>query len=231
MTATLAFALAASEASAASYDPAANFSVSNPNEPWSYGYRTSISGSFTQFSLNWSHDSLSVWGNSTQFPQSYPQVLKNEASTEYNSGNGFIMAPSGLDIAPGNSELADVRFTVPVTGIYLLSASFSSDQHPGWGYAGATLDVHISVNDNSLIDGYISQYGDIVGVSKSLFLNKGDKIDFLAGNGQNGFYADSVGLVASISTVPEPSTMIAGALILVPFGISTLRMLRKNRAN
>lgn len=30
--------------------------------------------------------------------------------------------------------------------------------------------------------------------------------------------------------VPEPTTMIAGALLLLPFGVSTLRILRKNRA-
>jgi F0F1-type ATP synthase assembly protein I len=30
--------------------------------------------------------------------------------------------------------------------------------------------------------------------------------------------------------VPEPTTMIAGALLLLPFGASTLRILRKSRA-
>ena len=30
--------------------------------------------------------------------------------------------------------------------------------------------------------------------------------------------------------VPEPMTMIAGALLLLPFGASTLRTLRKSRA-
>ncbi len=52
--------------------------------------------------------------------------------------------------------------------------------------------------------------------------------------------ADLVGLV-DVSTaglgqnyvvanpVPEPTTMIAGALLLIPFGASTLRMLRKSR--
>ncbi len=29
--------------------------------------------------------------------------------------------------------------------------------------------------------------------------------------------------------VPEPTTMIAGALLLLPFGVSTLRVLRKSR--
>jgi hypothetical protein len=34
----------------------------------------------------------------------------------------------------------------------------------------------------------------------------------------------------SFHEVPEPTTMIAGALLLLPFGASTLRILRKNRA-
>jgi hypothetical protein len=34
----------------------------------------------------------------------------------------------------------------------------------------------------------------------------------------------------SISAVPEPSTVVAGFLLLLPFGVSTLRILRKNTA-
>ena len=34
----------------------------------------------------------------------------------------------------------------------------------------------------------------------------------------------------TISAVPEPTTIIAGALLLLPFGLSTLRILRRNRA-
>jgi hypothetical protein len=33
-----------------------------------------------------------------------------------------------------------------------------------------------------------------------------------------------------VTQVPEPTTMIAGALLLLPFGVSTLRFVRKNRA-
>jgi len=36
--------------------------------------------------------------------------------------------------------------------------------------------------------------------------------------------------IAVTSTVPEPTTMLAGALLLLPFGANTLRILRKNRA-
>jgi hypothetical protein len=35
---------------------------------------------------------------------------------------------------------------------------------------------------------------------------------------------------ADVVPVPEPATMIAGALLLLPFGASTLRILRRNRA-
>jgi hypothetical protein len=43
---------------------------------------------------------------------------------------------------------------------------------------------------------------------------------------------DTIGATAnfdSLTVVPEPTTMIAGALLLLPFGASTLRMLRKTR--
>jgi choice-of-anchor C domain-containing protein len=33
-----------------------------------------------------------------------------------------------------------------------------------------------------------------------------------------------------LTAVPEPTTVIAGAMLLLPFGVSTLRILRKNRA-
>jgi hypothetical protein len=45
-----------------------------------------------------------------------------------------------------------------------------------------------------------------------------------------GVYSPQVTGGAAISiAVPEPTTMIAGALLLLPFGASTLRMLRKSR--
>jgi hypothetical protein len=43
-----------------------------------------------------------------------------------------------------------------------------------------------------------------------------------------GYAADPQSLPPSV--VPEPSTMLAGALLLLPFGASTLRILRRNRA-
>src|ERR1035441_4144653 len=44
-----------------------------------------------------------------------------------------------------------------------------------------------------------------------------------------GVYAVSFPQIDGVSMVPEPTTMIAGALLLLPFGASTLRILRKHR--
>jgi hypothetical protein len=72
----------------------------------------------------------------------------------------------------------------------------------------------------------------------------GGAIDYIEGSVYSGTYAaffgPQIGMSGTSNTefnvseielqvVPEPTTMIAGALLLLPFGASTLRLLRKNR--
>jgi hypothetical protein len=45
-----------------------------------------------------------------------------------------------------------------------------------------------------------------------------------------GQYAPESFGSATLTAVPEPTTLISGALMLLPFGASTLRILRRNRA-
>ena len=51
----------------------------------------------------------------------------------------------------------------------------------------------------------------------------------LDSNGDGWDKSSDVNVQVFGTPVPEPTTMIAGALLLLPFGASTLRMLRKNR--
>jgi hypothetical protein len=63
----------------------------------------------------------------------------------------------------------------------------------------------------------------------SVFADSGGRYGVVALNlyNYNGTLAqDQLGLVA----VPEPATLIAGALMLLPFGASTIRVLRRNRS-
>jgi len=59
-----------------------------------------------------------------------------------------------------------------------------------------------------------------------IFLNVGNN-PFELQYGENGVGGSGVWLTPQ---VPEPTTMLAGALLLLPFGASALRRLRKNRA-
>jgi hypothetical protein len=51
-----------------------------------------------------------------------------------------------------------------------------------------------------------------------------------ANDAGSGWRYDILDLSQAPTPVPEPTTMIAGALLLLPFGASTLRIVRKNRA-
>jgi hypothetical protein len=59
----------------------------------------------------------------------------------------------------------------------------------------------------------------------------GDLLVPLVSNGSGGWNVATTTqeMLFSITAVPEPTTMIAGALLLLPFGASTLRFVRKNR--
>ena len=48
-------------------------------------------------------------------------------------------------------------------------------------------------------------------------------------NGGNWSLTPTPGSGGAVTAVPEPSTCIAGALLLLPFGFSAIRILRKNR--
>jgi len=56
-------------------------------------------------------------------------------------------------------------------------------------------------------------------LATSYFINSGAVIDGISANVD----------IYSASAVPEPTTMIAGAMLLLPFGASTLRVIRKRR--
>ncbi len=109
------------------------------------------------------------------------------------------------------------------------------------------------MNTSPALGGYVIQYDNLVlGLATVpfldtyglLFSNNESVLQLnLWGNnaGNNGYetatlYSGGVledvtgGASISLAPVPEPTTMIAGALLLLPFGASTLRILRKRTA-
>ena len=104
----------------------------------------------------------------------------------------------------------------------------------------ATAHSQLSVNDVSDPNTYPSGPFDIgendllsvIPPQTTLIVTKDLAFTILDGNTNinNGISQVSVSSVQqSFHQVPEPTTIIAGALLLLPFGASTLRILRKNR--
>jgi hypothetical protein len=84
------------------------------------------------------------------------------------------------------------------------------------GYNGATKTYdntyRVNATDGSLI----------------AFNYKNTPVQFISSGGTRAGYGGP--RYESVGSVPEPTTIISGVLMLLPFGASTLRILRRNRA-
>jgi hypothetical protein len=128
------------------------------------------------------------------------------------------------DIGPGPGNFApywvlwmadDSGYTLPIVSTYGGPLNGSSLIHVGNLTHGSitlsALDALIDPNSGLL---YGSETVAWVGLE--------------IGNGGNGAANANIESI-TISSVPEPTTMIAGALLLLPFGASTIRRMRKSR--
>ena len=145
------------------------------------------------------------------------------------------------DGIPGGSSangLIDVSGTTAVDGWLTVTSGPQSpgtyDLIPGSGtiYGGGggfNYDNQVLVGSHPFLDN-----------SGLLFGNGTVLLNLWGNNGQTGFaeysfygvppaYSPEVNGTATLTAVPEPTTMIAGALLLLPFGASTIRILRRKQ--
>lgn len=121
----------------------------------------------------------------------------------FDAVNGSRWNNNGAQNAPYTGDI----LTIQATGGSLVTFT-SADLPPG------TLSVPPVGN---LVPVSLSYLFTAIGTSTTLtFMD-------VTGKDSNAGWLDNV----SISAVPEPATMIAGALLLLPFGVSTLRRFRK----
>lgn len=209
------------------HDATADFSaVSNANGVWSYGYETSLGGSFTLYTHAEPSLDPGVTGSADGWNAGaglLPWVAKAGPSGWdccTSSGTTAHAAAGTLTLHPGPmTEYSVVRFTAPTAGSYAIAASFwgqDDGTNSGGQRPGTTTDVHVRLASGDLFTGAVNGFGPSTTTSGggTVSLAAGETVDFVVGVGANGnYYNDSTGLAATVTAVPEPETvamMLAG---------------------
>jgi hypothetical protein len=168
---------------------------------------------------------MDIWGPAA-FPNVNPGVYHNPTSATITT-IGIVVPADGLMLHPGPAgEYAILRvtnsvITVPQT-ISLTGLFWGEDTH------GTTTDVHILQNGAAIFNGNVNGFGTPSNVPFNLTvsINPGDTLDFAVGRGNGNHNADSTGLTANWTVVPEPS----GVLMLGMTGMALLKRRRKPTA-
>ena len=150
---------------------------------------------------------------------------------------GFSFGTSGTLGLNLNSAATVVGGVAGITGnapSYTLDPGASLN---GWGAFNFVIDSFDGFNDSSTLltfslvktTGTWASEADILTGNASGYLAAGHVFVW---NGNNGPGSGVDALATGYSTaapVPEPTTVVAGALLLLPFAVSTIRFIRKRR--
>jgi uncharacterized repeat protein (TIGR01451 family) len=178
------------------------------NRVWTYGWLPSGAINTANFTL---HDRLSTggtfvveidrWrtlsGSAVAHNHSDNSVISFSASEIHHAPKQIVMEPS----TTGNGHRSVVRWKSPKTGRYAISGTFTDID------TEATLSKSVSVYHNNveLFTGNVSGFlGNGTSSTQTRDLTVGDTVDFIVGEGSDGFDSDSTGLVASVVELGAP---------------------------
>jgi RHS repeat-associated protein len=193
------------QGSRATYNLANDFSAtSNPNGAWSYGRAASLGQPFqiNTGSSTGSNGALDIWLPTVGavYPDVYPYILHNRTATEV-SASSAIYAPNAVVMHPGSvGEVGIARWTSPASGTYTVSASF------GGAEAGLT-NVLVLKNGGGLFQGVKSTVDPYllspIAWNGVVSVSAGDTLDFVVGNGGDGYGHDSTRVDVTITECPS----------------------------
>jgi hypothetical protein len=188
--------------------------------PWSYGYTDNVSldlsGGYS-FGLMSARDGSADYDRMSGIPGSdvNGMIIRNNTDTEWNG-----IAPYGMALHPGSNNYKTVlRFTASTAGLYSVDSRFELQwigQETQWGTLSGQSDSHVIkyVNSTSVsqLAGKILLSGDsTLSYIDSVSLNAGESIDFILGEGGNGYLYDITRVAVTVTSqdVPEPGSMLA----------------------
>lgn len=203
----------------------------NPTGDWTYGYSDTVGSTFTAYPYMTNFDDQSNlwrcpgWNATGLYGGSVPGVWVAMDNLPAGLIGDEAVAAQSMFLHPGNDATCSiVQWTAPAAGYYSVSAIWNNVNTFDPAAVGsetaynAGVDVHTYLNGVSIYDGVTSKY-DATGAAtmsaQTLSLAAGDKLDFIvsplgASGTIDGLYPlafDITTFNATISTVPEPSTL------------------------
>ena len=172
------------------FSAASDFSFdSNPTGPWSYGWTTSLGSAFNLYPNKHVFLEMQFWADNA-ISNLFPSVFYNPTDHSIDQGRHL---PQQLSVHPGGSgQKTVVRWTAPADDSITVSSLFTG------GDLGTSTDVHVLHNGTPLFDGLLTKLHVGPAFETELDVLAGDTIDFVIGDGGNGFNGDSTALDAVI---------------------------------
>jgi len=177
-------------------------------------------------------------GNETSLPSGTLQTTLN--SGPVTSFDGDFTGTLQTSVYSGGDGAGNTGLTF----VYLVTETASTGTGideltvPGWG-GGAEAAYYVSgtTSDVPPIQGLVNT-GGVLNFQWGGFTAVGDTLELIVETPLTSYGGVSATLdnsspaypVSALAPIPEPTTMIAGAFLLLPMGLSTLRAVRKNRA-
>lgn len=146
---------------------------------------------------------------------------------------GSLLYKAGRDDS-GEQFTANINESGPLESSYATTSGAASDNSGGYpiviSYTGGTVAVatYLVVKDGNL-GAFIFDLSGWNGTEEIDIYNLFDFSAHPKKDVKGVSHVEFFGSEGHTTSVPEPSTIVAGALLLLPFGVSTVRILRKNR--
>lgn len=187
--------------SSSGYSISSAFSyTSNPNGVWSYGWKSTATGSLTLYSSRLNNSELRSWYYTSDFN---PNIAYNGSSTKQ-----FGIAPGETSLTP-DTELSVLRWTAPQAGTISIKGSFKE------GEVGA-VTVYVLKNTTTLFSKTSTLVTESYDLTTTVAI--GDTIDFQVGQ---GVATPIDGVIAYTSTTTTTTTETVVPVVVLKTGQTT----------
>ena len=184
----------------ASYQTDFDIASGNPDGLWTYGYTTTLGGTLNLHTTTISNSQTHLWYTPGLSGDATPSNFRNVGGPV----NNIQTNEAGMHTGPGG-QMAVARLTSNENTAVTIVGKFGQGDIGGVGSYILHNGVQIFGVTNSGVDENFSLAANLA---------VGDTLDFVITTGDGSYAFDSTPLYATVQSVPEPTTLALGGLML-----------------